>query len=106
MSLALHRSDDFWADLATQVDWYRDQASPEVAVQFVNAVEATLNALVRTPGLGRPRFANWPELAGIRSYRVQKPFHRLLIFYRCDASALSVERLIHGARDLPHRLLE
>lgn len=75
-------------------------------MQFVNAVEAILNALVRTPGLGRPRFANWPELAGIRSYRVQKPFHRLLIFYRCDGSVLSVERLIHGARDLPHRLLE
>jgi toxin ParE1/3/4 len=106
VSLALHRSDYFWADLATHVDWYRDQASPEVALQFVSAVEATLNALTRTPGLGRPRFRDWPELAGIRSFRVQKPFHRLLIFYCCDVSTLSVERLIHGARDLPRRLGE
>ena len=69
-------------------------------------MEATLKKLAITPGLGRRRFARWPELAGIRSFRVQRPFHRLLIFYRCDSSALFAERLIHGARDLPRRLRE
>jgi len=88
------------------VDWYRDHAGSEVAEGYVNAVEATLQALARTPGLGRPRFANWPELAGIRSWRVQKPYHRHLIFYRHDPESLMAERVLHGARDLPRRLLQ
>jgi plasmid stabilization system protein ParE len=106
VKLLLQRADDFWADLARQVDWYRDEASPEVAGRFVDAVEATLNALTRQPDIGRPRFRKWPELVGIRSFRVQKPFHRFLIFYRHDDSALFAERLICGGRDLPKRLLE
>lgn len=106
MSLRLQRSDWFWADLERQVDWYRDEAGEEIADRFINAVETTLTALTRTPGLGRPRFAKWPELAGIRSFRVERPFHRQLLFYRHDGRTLFAERLIHGARDLPRRLRE
>ena len=106
MSLSLQRSDDFWADLTRQVDWYRDEANPRVAGRFVDAVEATLDILLEQPGMGRARFRNWPELGGIRSFRVQRPFHRFLIFYRHDTSALFAERLIYGGRDLPRRLLE
>lgn len=105
MSLLLQRSEDFWADLAQQVDWYRDEANPAVALLFVDAVEATLLALVDQPGMGRRRFRNWPELEGIRSFRVRKPFHRFLIFYRFDDKALYAERLVFGGRDLPGRLL-
>jgi plasmid stabilization system protein ParE len=86
------------------VDWYRDNAGPEVAEQYVNAVEAALQKLAETPGLGRPRFKNWPELAGIHSWHVPRPFQRHLIFYRFDDMALSAERVIHGARDLLRRL--
>ena len=106
MSLPLHRSDYFWADLAKRVDWYRDHASPEIAERFVDVVRGTLQALARTPGLGRPRFIHWPELAGLRSWRVDRPFQRHLIFYRVGSEELLAERLIHGARDLPRRLLQ
>ncbi len=104
MSLLLQQSDYFWADLEKQVDWYRESANSEVAGRFVDCVQATLKILVQTPTLGRPRFADWPELAGLRSFRVQRPFHRFLVFYRFDSEALTAERLIHGARDLPRRL--
>jgi toxin ParE1/3/4 len=106
VSLGIRQSDYFWADLLKQVDWYRDHASPEVAERYVNAVEATLRELANAPGLGRPRFTDWPGLAGIRSWRVQKPYHRHLIFYRHDGKTLIVERVVHGARDLPRRLLQ
>ena len=104
MSLILSQSDCFWTDLARRVDWYREQAGSEVAVHLVDAVEVTLGELAVTPGLGRLRFRRWPELAGLRSWRVVKPFHRHLIFYRFDEQHLYVERLIHGTRDLPRRL--
>jgi len=74
VSLLLRRSDYFWADLLKRVDWYRDHAGPDTAERFVN------------------------------SFRVQRPFQRILIFYRFDAEHLRAERLIHGARDLPRRL--
>lgn len=104
MRLIIAQSDHFWAGLQRQVDWYRDCAGPEVATGYVDAVEATLHQLAKTPRIGRLRFGDWPELAGIRSWRVQRPYHRHLIFYRFDAKTLFAERVVHGARDLPRRL--
>ena len=42
----------------------------------------------------------------MHSFRVLRPFHRFLIFYRYDTSTLFAERLIYGGRDLPRRLRE
>ncbi len=106
MIRAVRRSDHFWADLLKQIDWYREKASPEVAEGYVNAIEATLQTLAKTPGLGRLRFQRWRELAGIRSWPVERPYHRPLIFYRFDEETLMAERTIHGSRDLPRRLLQ
>lgn len=106
MSLSLRQSDHFWADLLKQVDWYRNHATPEIAERFVAAVQATLHKLTKTPRMGRQRFVDWPELEGMHSFRVQPPYNRLLIFYRHNSETLFAERLIHGARDLPRRLLE
>lgn len=61
MSLVLSRSDDFWADLLRQVDWYRDNASPEIAERYIDAVELTLDALIKAPGMGEIAFC---RLAG------------------------------------------
>lgn len=87
------------------MDWYCEHASPESAERFVDIVQAT-QTLTQTPALGRLRFTNRPELAGLRSWRVARPFQRHLIFYRIDSEDLLAERLIHGARNLPRRLLQ
>ena len=42
MSLTIAQADYFWADLQRQVDWYRDRAGSEIATNYVDAVEATL----------------------------------------------------------------
>ena len=67
---------------------------------------STLQTLTKDPGLGRLRFQGWRELSGLRSWRVQRPYHRHLIFYRFDKDTLIPERVLHGARDLPRRLLQ
>ena len=97
MSLVLTRSDDFWADMLRQIDW--------IAECYVDAVEFTLGALIKAPGMGRPRFVDWPELTGIRSWKVQSPYQRHWIFYRFDHKRLFAERILHGSRDLPRVLL-
>ena len=106
MIRVVRQADIFWADMLKQVDWYREKAGPAVAEGYVNAVEATLQTLAKNPGLGRPRFSRWQELSGIRAWRVERPYHRYLIFYRVDDEKLTAERIIHGARDLPRRLLK
>jgi plasmid stabilization system protein ParE len=46
------------------------------------------------------------ELTGIRSFPVGGRFPIHLIFYRASSNQLSIERVMHGGRDLPRRLLE
>jgi toxin ParE1/3/4 len=104
MTRIVRQADVFWTDLLNQVDWYRAKAGPEVAESYVNAVETTLQTLAQNPETGRPRFQSRPEMAGIRSWRVNRPFHRHLIFHRFDDETLIAERIVHGARDLPRRL--
>jgi toxin ParE1/3/4 len=106
MKLSLHRAEKFNADFDQQYNWYLEQAGEELAERFLNAVENTLRSLLAQPDLGRRRKFRHPALTGIHSFQVKSPFQNILVFYRHTATELSVERLMHGARDLPRRLSE
>lgn len=106
MSLVIEKSPLFHADVTGQFEWYFDQAGDELAWRFFNAVDATLLKLSHQSDLGRLRYFRNPLLHNLRSYRVDPPFGKFLIFYRRMNSALIAERLMHGARDLPRRLIE
>jgi toxin ParE1/3/4 len=92
--------------LTNQYCWYHDNASPGVAERFLEAFDATVKKLGELPSLGRLRHFTSPRLAGIRSATVGGRFSVHLIFYRDHGDSLSVERVIHGTRDLERRLAE
>ncbi len=94
------------ADLAHQCRWYLDNAGLEVAERYLAAFDARVRDLTAQPGLGRPRKFRAPELKGMRSIAVVAPFERHLVFYRAEETGPSIERVMHGARDLPRRLIE
>ena len=106
MSRSLRRNPFFTSDVQKEFAWYWDEAGEEVAWRFEAAVEKTLLAIARQPGLGRERRFRHPALRGLRSFRVGLPFKRLLIFYRVEGDCVEAWRLMHGARDLPRRLAE
>ena len=106
MKLSLHRAEKFNADFYQQYNWYLEQAGEDLAERFLNAVEITLQSLLAQPDLGRRRQFRHSSLAGIRSFQVKPPFQNILIFYRHNATELSAERLMHGARNLSRRLTE
>lgn len=106
MSLAIRRASFFVADFANQFAWYVDKAGVSVAWRFQVALDGSLLKLSSQPDLGRLRHFRHPKLCNLRSYRVEPPFEKLLIFYRVDGDVLSAFRLLHGARDLPRRLVE
>ncbi|MBM3884018.1 MAG: type II toxin-antitoxin system RelE/ParE family toxin [Verrucomicrobia bacterium] len=104
MRLAVRKSEFFLADLDVQFRWYETEASEEVALRYLTAVDRTVNELAERPDLGRPRHFEHPELQGLRSSLAVRPFHLHLIFYRHDETTLDLVRVMHGARDLPRRL--
>lgn len=92
-------------DMMLQYGWYAEQAHLEVAERYLMSVDRTIALISEQPDLGMIRHFQSGELQGIRSIQLQGAFGKHLIFYRAT-DVLSVERIIHGARDLPRRLLD
>ncbi len=106
MRRRVDRKPDFKEDLGRQFEWYFRKAGEDVAWRFVVAVDQTLEELRLQPYLGRRRRFRHPLLAGLRSFRVEPPFTRFLIFYRADSDVVDAWRLMHGGRNLSRRLVE
>lgn len=92
-------------DMTLQYRWYRDNADLEIAEHYLLAVHETILMIASYPEMGRQRRFKSIDLINIRSIQVKKPFDCHLVFYMAD-DQLRIERVIHGARDLPNRLLE
>jgi len=105
MSLPIFIASRAEQDMTLQYRWYLENAGMDVAERYLAAVDATIHSLASQPGLGIRRHFAAPELACIRSFQVRKPFDQHLLFY-WDGDILRIERVMHGARDLPRRLLE
>jgi len=106
MSLAVQRADWFKEDFDRHYRWYLARAGETVAEGYLAAVERTVEELEQHPEMGRLRRFRHPELQGIRSFFVERPFHKHVLFYRCEEGTLSIERVMHGSRNLPRRLME
>ena len=104
--MILRRSERFDHDLEQQFRWYLLDTGMDpmpalaLAERFAGAVTRTLESLLRNPEMGRPRFVTFSDLPGIRSWRLEKPFHRFLIFYRVEGMVIHAERLLEGHRRL------
>lgn len=106
MSLPYQRVEEFIQDFDLQYRWYFEHADEKVAERFLAAVEKSLSLLAAQPEMGKCRKFRHPKLAGVRSFRVQPPFDRILIFYRFAQGEIQAWRLMDGSRDLPRRLAE
>jgi plasmid stabilization system protein ParE len=100
--MTVQRSERFDTDMERQFRWYLldtglDPAEAlALATRFAEAVDAALEVLGRNPEIGRRRFETYPDLAGTRSWRVRRPFHRFIIFDRIESGTIYAERLLEG----------
>ncbi|MEW6305490.1 MAG: type II toxin-antitoxin system RelE/ParE family toxin [Verrucomicrobiota bacterium] len=106
MNRGIRKSELFIADFDRQFRWYERVAGWEVAKRYLDAVDTTLKRLTELPDLGRLRHFPQPELQGLRSLVLARPFHHHVVFYRNKETDIEAWRLMHGARDMPRRLLE
>lgn len=80
MKLSLKRADEFNADFDQQYRWYLEKAGEETAERFLRAVANTLPLLAERPDLGRRRKFRHAQLHDLRSFRVEPPFQKILLF--------------------------
>lgn len=89
-------------DIHAAIEHYRDQAGPDLAVAFVDAVEQTFDLLARHPAVGSPRYAHELDLPGLRCHPIAGfPF---LAFYLEGTESVDVLRVLHAQRDIPESL--
>jgi plasmid stabilization system protein ParE len=106
MSLALVESEKYLEEMERQFHWYIHETNLdlvdaiELAQKFKIAVNDTVEILLRHPGIGRRRFPQFVKLHGTRSWRVNPPFDRFLIYYYIEGETLFVDRLIEAHRQI------
>jgi toxin ParE1/3/4 len=105
MSLEVFLSERAEQDAVLQYRWYFNQVDLELAERYLSALNHTIEKIASHPSLGVKRSFAAPELSGVRSLPLERPFDRHLIFYR-RKEGVSIERIMHGSRDLTRRLLE
>jgi toxin ParE1/3/4 len=106
MSRAIQKARAFTVDFENLFAWYDEKAGEQVAWRFQTALDISLVKISIRPDLGRSRHFHHPKLRGLRSFLVEHPFDKILIFYRANDERLDAVRLMHGARNLPRRLIE
>ena len=92
-------------DMTLQYRWYLENADLGIAERYLHAVHETILKIAEHPALGRNRRFKAPELVHIRSIQIKKPFDCHLLFYLAGQQ-IRIERVMHGAREIPERLLE
>lgn len=86
-------------DVEVAVASYRDEAGPEVALDFVDSFEAAISHLCGHPLIGSLRFAYELEIPDLRSWSLQRfPY---LVFYVPDDETIDIWRVLHAQRDIP-----
>jgi toxin ParE1/3/4 len=89
-------------DVNSAINYYRNNADPHIAVDFINDLEAAISHLTRYPFSGSPRFGYELQIPDLRSWSLNKfPY---LIFYLPDEDHLDIWRILHARRDIPAHL--
>ena len=91
-------------DVEHAVDYYRHEAGPRVALEFIESLQATYRAIADHPDAGSPRYAVALGLPGLRSRMLRRfPY---LVFYVDRTDHVDAWRVLHAHRDIAAWLRE
>jgi toxin ParE1/3/4 len=91
-------------DVDEAIEYYLKQASDQVALGFIAALERAYTHISRHPASGSTRCAVELSLAGLRSWPVRRFPH--IVFYVEAMDHIDVWRVLHGTRDIPEWMQE
>jgi len=98
MTARIIRSEAAFRDLDEQAKFIQ-RDSPNAAIRFLAASEASFRLLADMPELGERQDFGRKEFAGLRAWPV-RGFENYLVFYRPIESGIEVLRVLHAARDI------
>lgn len=89
-------------DIDAALRHYLDEGGVELALRFIDTLEAAFAQLHSYPSSGSPRHASLLDLPGLRTW----PLHRFpyLLFYVEIDDCIDVWRVLHDKRDIPASL--
>lgn len=86
-------------DVNSAIDHYASEAGSDIALGFVDGLEAAYRAIAEHPGIGSPRYAHELNLPGLRHRRLARfPW---LVFYVERDDHIDVWRVIDARCDIP-----
>ena len=86
-------------DIDDQAEYLMVNATTEIALRFLAAVDSTITLIARQPYMGvRSEYLRDPLME--TRFQPVSGFQKHLIFYRPIENGIEVLRVIHGARDL------
>jgi toxin ParE1/3/4 len=91
------------ADVHEAIDHYLED-STDVALGFVDALEAAYEHIRRSPATGSPRYGHELSLPGLRFWPCRR--YPYLVFYVILSDRIEVWRVLHTSRDIPRWLQE
>ncbi len=86
-------------DVEEIIAYYLDQGTSDVALGFIDALEAAYAQISRHPGTGSPRYGHELSLPGLRALVLAR--YSYLSFYLEHPDHIDVWRVLHGQRDIP-----
>ena len=87
------------SDVDGAIDHYARDVGPDVAIGFVEAIQAAYRVISEHPGIGSSRYAHELNLPGLRHRRLAR--FAWLIFYVERAHHIDVWRVVDARRDIP-----
>lgn len=92
------------ADAQAAIDGYIEEAGPDVALGFIDALERAYAAISEAPGTGSPRWALELNIPDLRSLRLKG--YPWVVFYIELGETIDVWRILHAKRDMPAWMIE
>ena len=84
-------------DRRDEVRYYRDEAGPQVAIELVEALQAALDAIQRSPRLGSPALGRAIDIESLRTWLIDG--FPLTFWYFERESFIDVARLVGQRQD-------
>lgn len=86
------------ADIESASEYYRQESGNETALDFIDAVERSLNRISRSPHMGSLRFAYELAIPDVRAWPLQRfPY---IVFYVVADVEIDVWRILQTRRDV------
>ena len=93
-----------YRDVEDILAYYEQQAGFDVALDFIDALEASYHAIGVHPGIGSPRRVDLFGIADLRGFPVRRYPYILIYIDRTDH--IDLVRVLHARRDIPAQFRE